>query len=111
MFRAFLALFFCLPIAAEPLKESSGYQGIWYENTPTKDEYRYKYSGGTSDPTNQKPQLVHMVAYYDHMTGSFPRPRILLNKKTEDAHDNATLSIDDAGYLFIFCNAHGTPRP
>ena len=37
--------------------------------------------------------------------------RKTLNKKTEDAHDNATLSIDQAGHLYVFCNAHGTARP
>jgi len=35
----------------------------------------------------------------------------LLNKRTDDAHDNPTLSIDTAGYLWIFSNAHGTSRP
>jgi hypothetical protein len=136
---ALLLLLFlaCLPAAAEPLPLADGYQGLWYSNTATHDEYKFKYSGGmatypqqhepiaiyrkevnktffvfggTTDPSNVHPQLLHMVAYYDHATGTVSRPRLLLNKKTEDAHDNATLSIDDAGHLFIFCNAHGTGR-
>jgi len=124
--------------AAEPLQKAEGYRGIWYSNTDTKDEYRFKYSGGmatypqqhepiaiyrpevnktffvfggTSDPTNKRPELVHMVGYYDHAAGTFARPRILLNKHTSDAHDNATLAIDERGFLFVFCNAHGTGRP
>ena len=40
-----------------------------------------------------------------------PRPTILLNKHTDDAHDNPTLSIDDGGHLWIFSSAHGTSRP
>jgi hypothetical protein len=35
----------------------------------------------------------------------------LLNKKTSDAHDNPTLSIDAEGYLWVFSNSHGTSRP
>lgn len=117
------------------LPEADGYRGIWYANQPSKDEYRYKYSGGFATypqqhhpiaiyrpevnrtffvfggRTAEKNELLHMVSYYDHATGTVPRPRVLLNKKTDDAHDNPTLSIDDAGYLWIFSNAHGTPRP
>ena len=33
---------------------------------------------------------LHMVSYYDHASGTVPRPRILLNKHTDDAHDNPT---------------------
>jgi hypothetical protein len=40
-----------------------------------------------------------------------PRPVRLLQKRTEDAHDNPTLSIDAAGHLFVFSSAHGTLRP
>ncbi len=52
-----------------------------------------------------------MVSYFDHATGSVPRPRILLDKQTSDAHDNPTLAIDGTGHLWIFSNAHGTSRP
>jgi hypothetical protein len=52
-----------------------------------------------------------MVSYFDHGTGTVPRPAILLDKKTTDAHDNPTLQIDDRGHLWIFSNAHGTSRP
>ena len=52
-----------------------------------------------------------MVSYYDHTEGVLPRPRILLDKRTDDAHDNPTLSLDDEGHLWIFSNAHGPSRP
>jgi hypothetical protein len=104
-------------------------------NQPSKDEYKYKYSGGYATYPQQhipiaiyskeadktffvyggtlkgKQELLHMVSYFDHATGDVPRPRILLNKKTDDAHDNPTLQIDGAGHLWIFSNAHGTSRP
>lgn len=55
--------------------------------------------------------LLHMVSYYDHATGTVPRPTILLDKGTADAHDNPVLSIDEEGYLWVFSTSHGTTRP
>jgi hypothetical protein len=118
-----------------PLAEADGYRGIWYANQPSKDEYKFKYSGGMATYPQQhipiayyaaavqktffvyggtrddKNQLLHMVSYYDHATGTVPRPRILLDKQTDDAHDNPTLMIDDDGYLWVFSNSHGGGRP
>jgi len=124
---------------AAALPKADGYTGIWYMNQPSHDEYKYKYSGGfatypqqhvpiaiyrpeadktffcyggTTAQKGSDPQvLLHMVSYFDHKTGLVPRPTILLNKKTSDAHDNPTISIDDAGYLYIFSPSHGTARP
>ncbi|MDX1981612.1 MAG: BNR-4 repeat-containing protein [Bryobacteraceae bacterium] len=121
--------------ASEPFPTAGGYTGIWYYNQPSNDEYVYKYSGGFATyPQQQSPiaiyaravnktffcyggtvegkrELLHMVSYFDHNTGMAPRPTILLNKKTEDGHDNPVMSIDAAGHVWIFSNAHGTARP
>jgi len=113
-----------------------GYRGIWYMNQPSNDEYVYKYSGGlgtycakhkpfavycdtvkktffcyggTTQKSNR--QLLHMISYYDHRTGKVPRPTLLLDKKTNDAHDNPVISVDDKGYIWIFSTSHGTERP
>lgn len=122
-----------------PLPQADGFRGIWYFNQPSKDEYKYKYSGGmatypqqhipiaiyckevnktffvyggtTAVKPGDKQELLHMVAYFDHTTGKVSRPRILLNKHTDDAHDNPTLAIDAKGYLWIFSSSHGTSRP
>ena len=51
--------------------------------------------------------LLHMVSYFDHKTGQVPRPTILLDKNTADAHDNPVISIDDDGYIWIFSTSHG----
>ncbi|MDD4869866.1 MAG: BNR-4 repeat-containing protein [Kiritimatiellae bacterium] len=115
--------------------KDDGYRGIWYYNQPSKDEYHYKYSGGFATyPQQMSPYayyakevnktffcyggrpggtnvLLHMVSFYDHATGQVPRPTILLNKKTDDAHDNPTIMLDDAGYVWIFSASHGTARP
>lgn len=116
--------------------KDTGYRGIWYMNQPSGDEYVYKYSGGlgtycakhkpfavycdkvrktffcyggTTTDSNRK--LLHMVSYYDQKTGMVPRPTILLDKKTSDAHDNPVISVDDQGTIWIFSTSHGTSRP
>lgn len=121
------------------LQVADGYRGIWYMNQPLKTEHRYKYSGGfatypqqhapiaiyvpaqrktffvfggsAGNISERKDELQHLVSYYDHATGTVPRPVRLLQKRTEDAHDNPTLSIDAAGHLWVFSSAHGTSRP
>lgn len=125
----------------ETCPRGDGYHGIWYYNQKTGDEYVYKYSGGLGTyPANHLPYAIYapqvdktffvyggmpadgyesdgkrtlliMVSYYDHKTGQVPRPAMLMDKKTEDAHDNPVLSIDDKGYLWVFVAAHGTGRP
>ena len=55
--------------------------------------------------------LLHMVSFYDHTTGRVPKPTILLDKGTKDAHDNPVISVDDDGFIWIFSTSHGTSRP
>ncbi|MCI0681080.1 MAG: BNR repeat-containing protein [Gemmataceae bacterium] len=117
------------------LPADDGYRGIWYMNLPLKNAYKFKYSGGLGTYPQQhmpiavyskeanktffcyggrprdKNELLHMVSYYDHATGMVPRPRILLHRKTNDAHDNPTMQLDERGHVWIFSNAHGTARP
>jgi hypothetical protein len=116
-----------------------GYRGIWYMNQPTGDAHRYKYSGGfatypqwhlpiavhaeaaqktffvlggsSGHVSEREDQLVHLVGFFDHRTREVSRPVRLLNKQTEDAHDNPVLSIDADGHLWVFSAAHGTSRP
>jgi len=117
-------------------RKDDGYRGIWYMNQPSGDEYVYKYSGGLGTYcAKHKPfavyckeadktffcfggttpdghrRLVHMVSYFDHKTRTVPRPTILLDKQTSDAHDNPVLSVDGEGYIWIFSTSHGTSRP
>lgn len=113
-----------------------GYRGIWYFNQKSKDEYVYKYSGGLGtycakhqpfavycravDKTffcyggtirSSYRKLHHMVSYYDHRSGQVPRPTILLDKQTGDAHDNPVISMDSEGHIWIFSTSHGRSRP
>jgi hypothetical protein len=116
--------------------KDDGYRGIWYYNQPSKDEYVYKYSGGLGtycahhqpfavySPQVQKTffcyggttkdsfqHLLHEVSFYDHQTGTVPRPTIVVDKATEDAHDNPVIALDDRGYVWIFSTSHGRSRP
>ena len=126
---------FVIGDGALPCVKDDGYRGIWYAVQPSHDEYVYKYSGGlgtycsSHNPfaiyrpevnktffcyggsRKEKNALVHMVSYYDHATGMVPRPTLLLDKHTTDAHDNPAMSIDDKGYIWIFSSSHGRSRP
>jgi hypothetical protein len=115
--------------------KANGFRGIWYYNQPSGDEYVYKYSGGMATycakhipfawyapETNRtffcyggtdenNSTLLHLVSYFDHTTGQVARPTLLLDKKTDDAHDNPVINLDDQGYIWIFSSSHGTARP
>jgi hypothetical protein len=115
--------------------KDDGYRGIWYAVGSSGDEYKYKYSGGLATYPQQhlplavyskeanktffcyggrskeKNEILITVSYFDHATGMVPRPTILLNKKTDDAHDNPTINLDDNGYVWVFSNSHGGGRP
>jgi hypothetical protein len=121
---------------AQPVvRRAPGYRGIWYSNQAQKDKYVYKYSGGLGTycakhapfavyckevnktffcyggTTEGNRTLLHMVSWFDHNTGTVPRPVVLLDKRTTDAHDNPVISVDDEGYIWIFSSSHGTARP
>jgi hypothetical protein len=123
----------------EDLGTADGYRGIWYYNQKSGDEYVYKYSGGlgtycakhipfavyseeagrtffvyggTSARTDPDAQnLLAMASYYDHETGGVPRPTIVCNKHTSDAHDNPVIALDEDGHVWVFVSSHGLSRP
>ena len=115
--------------------KDDGYRGIWYSDQPSNDEYVYKYSGGLGTyPANHYPfsiyvkevnktffcyggsdkegkTLLHAVSFFDHKSKKVPKPTIVLDKKTNNAHDNPVMNIDEEGYIWIFSTAHGTNTP
>ena len=116
------------------LPVADGYRGIWYFCNGLKGPYKYKYSGGLGTycakhiplahyareaettffcyggrPRDAN-RLLHMVARYDHRTGMVCRPRILLDKQTDNAHDNPVILLDDEGYVYVFSSSHGATR-
>jgi len=131
------AVAFGQPLTSVTLNtKADGYRGIWYMNQPSNDEYVYKYSGGLATycgkhrpfaiyskevnktffcyggaTAGDSRKLLHMVSYFDHDTKTVPQPTILLDKKTDDAHDNPVISIDGDGHIWIFSTSHGRSRP
>ncbi|MBC8154777.1 MAG: BNR-4 repeat-containing protein, partial [Bacteroidetes bacterium] len=129
------------PVPVTLNQVDDGYRGIWYAIGPLNTEYAYKYSGGLATyPANHHPfgvyapavqktffcyggvgprsaseglktSLLHEVGYFDHRTGQVSRPTIVLDKGTDDAHDNPVLTIDERGYIWLFSTSHGTERP
>ena len=138
---ALLAVVAAAQDAAAPLPadgafdKADGYRGIWYANQASKDEYKFKYSGGLGTycakhiplayyaekpnrtffvyggTAKDKRQLLIMASYYDHDSGTVPRPTIVCDKGTADAHDNATIAVDDEGHVWVFASSHGRARP
>ena len=114
----------------------TGYRGIWSYAGAPDGPGGYKYSGGLGTyPAKHRPfahysatqqktffvwggtpetsnrALVHMISYYDHTTGMVPKPTLIWNKGTNDAHDNPVMTIDDDGKIWVFSTSHGVTLP
>ena len=134
---AFLSCFACAqtnaPVVAS--QKDDGYRGIWF-TLGQKSEFGDKYSGGLGTYTaNHVPMAIYskeanktffvyggakqgkrylldMISYYDHATGTVPRPTIVHDKGgVDDPHDNPSLSIDPQGYIWVFVSGRAKLRP
>jgi hypothetical protein len=125
---------FCTGLISQN-KTADGYKGIWY-TIEQSSEYGYKYSGGLGTytanhlpmaiysskanktfftyggtPAKDRRQLQIMVSYFDHTKNSVPKPVIVCDKKgVDDPHDNASLAIDDKGYIWVFVSGRNVSR-
>jgi hypothetical protein len=119
-----------------PSLRATGYRGIWYTLGFSFD-YGDKYSGGLGTYTaNHQPMAVYapavqrtffvyggapadgtrelaiMIGSFDHATGRVCRPVVLYFDPTvDDPHDNASIQIDSAGYIWVFKSGRGATRP
>lgn len=120
----------------KPQKDrADGYKGIWF-SLGQFSEHGDKYSGGLGTYTaNHNPiaiyapevdktffvyggttqedekHLLIMLSYYDHKKGVVPKPVIVYDKLgVDDPHDNASLSIDDEGYIWVFVSGRNVSR-
>jgi hypothetical protein len=66
--------------------------------------------GGTTQPGDR--HLLIMLSYYDHRKGLVPKPVVVYDKKgVNDPHDNASLALDEQGFLWVFVSGRNTSRP
>lgn len=115
---------------------AGGYKGIWY-TLGQFSQYGDKYSGGLGTYTSShvpvaiyskeagktffvyggtrsasEKHLLIMLSYYDHKTKMVPQPVIVYDKQgVDDPHDNASLCIDQQGYIWVFVSGRNTSRP
>ena len=69
----------------------------------------FTYGGTTA---KDEKHLLIMVSYFDHQKGVVPKPVIVYDKKgIDDPHDNASVSLDDKGFLWVFVSGRAKARP
>lgn len=117
------------------VRKVDGYRGLWFELGQVS-EYGDKYAGGLGTYTakhhplavyapeakktffvyggttqSDERHLLNMISYYDHARRVVPRPTVVHDKKgVDDPHDNASLSIDGEGHLWVFVSGRSTKR-
>jgi hypothetical protein len=117
------------------LPRANGFRGIWFELGQVS-AYGDKYSGGLGTytanhvpmaiyspevhktyftwggtPTGTQKRLLILISYFDHHTGLVARPVVVMDKGgVDDPHDNASLSIDEEGHLWVFVSGRNTSR-
>jgi hypothetical protein len=135
-----LTWFILLTLLAFPTRaqnqQANGYKGIWF-TLGQMSAYGDKYSGGLGTYTSShipvaiynakvnktffvyggttaahEKHLLIMLSYYDHQKKTVPKPVIVYDKVgVDDPHDNASLSIDEQGYIWVFVSGRNTSRP
>jgi hypothetical protein len=116
--------------------KADGYKGIWF-TLGQFSEFGDKYSGGLGTYTanhipiaiyspevnktffvyggttsKEERHLLIMISYYDHHKRVVPRPVIVYDKMgVDDPHDNASISIDDQGFIWVFVSGRAKARP
>ena len=134
MLATLVALSF-IPLKAQLVK-APGYKGIWF-TLGQFSQYGDKYSGGLGTYTSShvpvavyapavsktffvyggttkadEKHLLIMLSYFDHKQSVVPKPVIVYDKVgVDDPHDNASLSIDERGYIWVFVSGRNTTRP
>ena len=123
------------PATGGPNATDDGYRGIWFTLGQVQ-EFGDKYSGGLGTYTANhvpiaiyakavnktffvyggskggKRYLLNLISYFDHALGTVPRPVIVHDKGgVDDPHDNASLSLDPEGYLWVFISGRARSRP
>ncbi len=135
LLTAILAISFAGNLSAQNPR-ANGYKGIWF-TLGQFSEFGDKYSGGlgtytanhipiaiyapevnktffTYGGTTAKDErhLLIMISYYDHEKNIVPKPVIVYDKmEVNDPHDNAAISIDSKGFIWVFVSGRAKIRP
>lgn len=122
--------------AAAQNQRADGYKGLWSSSLKAP-AYGYRFSGGLATYSAQhnpvaiysgkakktffvyggtakaeESNLQIMISYFDHKTGMVPKPVIVYDKMgVNDPQDNATISINSEGYIYVFVSGMGRTRP
>lgn len=122
--------------ADDPVRRVDGYRGIWF-TLGQFGEYGDKYSGGlgtytakhrpiavyapeanktffTYGGTTERDErhLLIMVSYFDHATGTVPKPVVVHDKEgVNDPHDNGAIALAEDGHIWVFVSGRGRSRP
>jgi hypothetical protein len=117
-------------------QRADGYKSLW-SKSGSPLAYGYKYSGGMGTYSSQhipiaiyspearktffvysgtaRSDISHlqiMVSYFDNKTHKVPKPVIVYDKMgVNDPQDNATISIDGSGFIWVFISGRGRTRP
>jgi hypothetical protein len=131
-----IAFLFLILNATAQNPQVNGYKGIWF-TLGQPSAYGDKYSGGLGTYTanhlpvavyaaqvnktffvyggttrQEEKHLLIMISYFDHRRSRVPKPAIAYDKRgVDDPHDNASLAIDDKGFLWVFVSGRNTSRP
>jgi len=77
--------------------------------SPEADKTFFLYCGTTSP---EESHLQIMISYFNHKSHKVPKPVIVYDKMgVTDPQDNASLSIDSEGYLWVFVSGRSRTRP
>lgn len=139
MGKLFLSIILCLLPSINLISQNrveEGFKGIWF-TLGQFSEYGDKYSGGLGTYTaNHVPVAIYapeadktffvyggttapgekhlliMISYFDHRRGMVKQPVVVYDKQgVDDPHDNAALSIDNEGYIWVFVSGRSRARP
>ncbi|MBC7902666.1 MAG: BNR-4 repeat-containing protein [Gemmatimonadaceae bacterium] len=135
-FILIISLIVSLNVSLAQHQKTSGYKGIWFA-LGQRTEYGDKYSGGLGTYTSShipiaiyakavnktffvyggttskdEKHLLIMISYFDHNKSVVPKPVIVYDKKdVDDPHDNASVSLDEKGHIWVFVSGRNTTRP
>jgi len=133
----FLIFFFVDSLVVLPQNtRMDGYKGLWY-NTGEFSDYGYFLSGGVAtynsryrpvaifSPEAKKTFFVYggttgpdqrhlliMASYFDHRNHRVPKPVVVYDKMgVREPYDNASISVDPGGFIWIFVSGWSRTRP